>query len=100
MIRPPPISTRTDSLFPYTTRVRSRIVGGSIHFMDRDLLRLSDAEIRKVRGRDIGMVFQEPMTSLNPVLTIGRQLTEPLESHFGMSREKADARAAIGRVTV
>src|SRR3546814_20847282 len=60
--------------------------------MGRDLLALSDAEIRKVRGRDIGMVFQEPMTSLNPVLTIGRQLTEPLESHFGMSREQADVR--------
>ena len=70
-----------------------RIVGGSIRFMGRDLLKLSDVEIRQVRGRDIGMVFQEPMTSLNPVLTIGRQLTEPLETHFGMSREKADERA-------
>ncbi|MFN4091087.1 MAG: ABC transporter ATP-binding protein, partial [Alphaproteobacteria bacterium] len=70
-----------------------RIVGGSIRFMGRDLLTLTDAEIRRVRGRDIGMVFQEPMTSLNPVLTVGRQLTEPLEAHFGMSRDKADARA-------
>src|SRR5690606_34166619 len=70
-----------------------RIVGGSIRFMDRDLLALSDSEIRQVRGRDIGMVFQEPMTSLNPVLTIGRQLTEPLEAHFQMDREKSEARA-------
>ena len=70
-----------------------RIIGGSIRFQDRDLLKLSDEEIRKVRGKDIGMVFQEPMTSLNPVLTIGRQLTETMEQHLDMSREQAAARA-------
>ncbi len=70
-----------------------RIVGGSIRFMDKDLLGLSDAEIRSVRGRQIAMVFQEPMTSLNPVLTIGLQLTETLQHHLGVDREKADARA-------
>jgi oligopeptide/dipeptide ABC transporter ATP-binding protein len=70
-----------------------RIVGGSIRFEGRDLLRLSDEEIRRVRGKDIAMVFQEPMTSLNPVLTIGRQLTETLEQHLAMSREQAVARA-------
>ena len=70
-----------------------RIVGGSIKFMGRDLLALSDEEMRQVRGKDIGMVFQEPMTSLNPVLTIERQLTETLETHLGVSREKANARA-------
>ncbi len=70
-----------------------RIVGGSIRFQGRDLLKLSDEEIRDVRGKDIAMVFQEPMTSLNPVLTIGRQLTETLEQHLGMSHEKANARA-------
>ncbi len=70
-----------------------RIVGGSIHFMGRDLLTLDEDGIRAVRGRDIGMIFQEPMTSLNPVLTIGRQLTEPLQVHLHMSRERADARA-------
>ena len=69
-----------------------RIVGGSIRFEGRDLLKLSDEEIRKVRGKDIAMVFQEPMTSLNPVLTIGRQLTETLEQHLAMSREQARAR--------
>ena len=58
-----------------------RVVGGSIRFNGRDLLTLSEEEIRKVRGRDIAMIFQEPMTSLNPVLTIGRQLTETLEQH-------------------
>ncbi len=70
-----------------------RIVGGSIRFMGQDLLKLSDEEIRSIRGRRIAMVFQEPMTSLNPVLTIGRQLTEALEHHLGM--EKAAARARV-----
>ena len=70
-----------------------RIVGGAIRFQGRDLLQASDQEMRDIRGRDIAMVFQEPMTSLNPVLTIGRQLTETLEHHLGMSRPDADARA-------
>jgi oligopeptide/dipeptide ABC transporter ATP-binding protein len=70
-----------------------KIVGGKIIFMGRNLLELSDVEIRKVRGHDIAMVFQEPMTSLNPVLTIGRQITETLEHHLGIEREEADARA-------
>jgi oligopeptide/dipeptide ABC transporter ATP-binding protein len=70
-----------------------RVVGGSIRFKGRDLLKLSEEEIRNVRGKDIAMVFQEPMTSLNPVLTIGRQLTETLQQHLNMSREQADARA-------
>jgi oligopeptide/dipeptide ABC transporter ATP-binding protein len=70
-----------------------RIVGGGIRFMEQDLLKLSDAEIRKVRGQKISMVFQEPMTSLNPVLTIGLQLTETMEVHLGMKREQAEARA-------
>jgi oligopeptide/dipeptide ABC transporter ATP-binding protein len=70
-----------------------RIVGGSIRFQGRDLLALSDEEIRNVRGRDIAMVFQEPMTSLNPVLTVGRQLTETLEQHLKMTPEQAAARA-------
>ena len=70
-----------------------KIVGGKIIFMGRNLLELSDVEIRKVRGADIAMVFQEPMTSLNPVLTIGRQITETLEHHLGVGRKEADARA-------
>jgi len=70
-----------------------RIVGGSIRFLGKDLLKLSDAEIRRVRGRQIAMVFQEPMTSLNPVLTIGLQITETLEHHLGMSGAQANARA-------
>ena len=70
-----------------------RITQGSIFFRDRDLLKLSDDEIRGVRGKDIAMVFQEPMTSLNPVLTIGRQLTETLQQHLHMGAEQANARA-------
>ena len=71
-----------------------RIVGGEILFEDRDLLKLSDAEMRKVRGRDIAMIFQDPMTSLNPVLTIGRQLSEPLITHMHLSKEQAAKEAA------
>ncbi len=70
-----------------------RIAGGSIKFMGEELLTMSDAEIRKIRGNKIGMVFQEPMTSLNPVLTIGRQLTETVEHHIGVDHEKAMDRA-------
>ena len=59
-----------------------RIVGGRIIFSGQNLLQLEDREIREVRGRDISMIFQEPMTSLNPVLTIGVQLTEAMEFHL------------------
>jgi oligopeptide/dipeptide ABC transporter ATP-binding protein len=70
-----------------------RIDGGKIIYKGRDLLKLSEEEMRHVRGREIGMVFQEPMTSLNPVLTIGRQLTEGLEIHAKMDVAAARARA-------
>jgi len=70
-----------------------RIVDGSILFQGTNLLALSDAEMRGVRGRDIGMIFQEPMTSLNPVLSIGRQLTETLETHLDYSRARSNERA-------
>jgi oligopeptide/dipeptide ABC transporter ATP-binding protein len=70
-----------------------KIVKGSIKFQGKDLLKLSDSEMRKIRGNDIAMVFQEPMTSLNPVLSIGLQLTETLQHHLGMSEEQCHARA-------
>jgi len=70
-----------------------RIVSGEVLFDGRDLRALSEAEMREVRGRDIGMVFQEPMTSLNPVLTIGRQITETLEQHQNADRAAAEKRA-------
>src|SRR5689334_18357646 len=68
-------------------------IAGSIRFRGADLLRLSDKEMRRVRGNDISMIFQEPMTSLNPVLTIGRQLGETLRLHQRVSRREADERA-------
>ena len=70
-----------------------RITQGQILFDGRDLLQLSDEEIRQVRGADIGMIFQEPMTSLNPVLTIGRQITETIEQHRGADRAASQKRA-------
>jgi oligopeptide/dipeptide ABC transporter ATP-binding protein len=71
-----------------------RIVDGEIIFKGRNLLSLPEEEMRRIRGREIGMIFQEPMTSLNPVLTIGRQLTETLETHLGTTSAQAEARAA------
>ena len=70
-----------------------RIVGGRILFEGRDLLQLSDDEMRELRGRDIAMIFQEPMTSLNPVLTIGFQIMEPLLIHLSMDMTTARKRA-------
>jgi oligopeptide/dipeptide ABC transporter ATP-binding protein len=70
-----------------------RVSKGSAMFGGRDLLALKDEELRSVRGREIAMIFQDPMTALNPVLTVGRQLREALEVHFGMDREQADRRA-------
>jgi len=70
-----------------------RIVAGEILFKGRNLLALSEEEMRRVRGREIGMIFQEPMTSLNPVLTIGRQLTETVETHLAMTSAQSQARA-------
>ncbi len=63
-------------------------------FEGRDLLKISDTEMQDVRGNGIGMIFQEPMSSLNPVLSIGRQITEPLEVHLGIGGSRALDRAA------
>jgi len=71
-----------------------KVTEGKALFFDRDLLKMSNEEIRQVRGAQIGMVFQDPMTSLNPVLTIGRQLEEPLMLHIGMTKKQASHRAA------
>ncbi|MCH8061561.1 MAG: ABC transporter ATP-binding protein [Chloroflexi bacterium] len=71
-----------------------RTVRGEVKFDGEDLLSLDDAEMRHIRGNRMAMVFQEPMTSLNPVLTIGRQLTETVELHLGMSKREAIERAA------
>ncbi len=68
---------------------------GEVLWKGRDILKLDEDEIRKVRGNDIAMVFQEPMTSLNPVLTIGRQMTEALELHMDLHGKGARDRAAL-----
>jgi oligopeptide transport system ATP-binding protein len=70
-----------------------KIVGGEIIFEGDDLLKANAEEIRHIRGNRIAMIFQEPMTSLNPVLTIGRQITESLELHLKMDRRSANKRA-------
>jgi oligopeptide transport system ATP-binding protein len=71
-----------------------KIVGGEAFFRGQDLLKMSQEDIRHVRGAQIAMVFQDPMTSLNPVLTIGVQMEEPLRLHLGMNRNQARARSA------
>ena len=66
-----------------------RIVNGEIVFDGKDISKIKDSEMNSIRGNDIGMIFQDPMTSLNPVFTIGDQLMEPLLKHKGMSKEEA-----------
>jgi oligopeptide/dipeptide ABC transporter ATP-binding protein len=81
------------SIMRLVSQPAGRVVGGQIFFEGRDLLTLSEEEMRRIRGREIGMIFQEPMTSLNPLLTIGRQLTEGLEIHLGLTRTQSENRA-------
>ncbi len=69
------------------------ITAGAIRLDGQDLLRLDEEAVRRVRGQRIGMVFQEPMTSLNPVLSIGRQVTEAMQTHLGLTPSAAHARA-------
>lgn len=68
-------------------------VAGEVLFNGQDLLALNDRDMRRIRGKDMSMIFQEPMTSLNPVLTIGRQLTEALQLHLGLDKKGAEQRA-------
>jgi len=80
-----------------------QIVNGKAFFHDQDLLQMNAEEIRNVRGSQIGMIFQDPMTSLNPVLTIGKQISEPLVLHLGMTNKEAEIRVIellrlVGRV--
>lgn len=71
-----------------------KIESGEVYFRGRDLLTISKEEMRMIRGAEIAMIFQDPMTSLNPVLTIGTQLTETLKLHLGLSDKAANKRAA------
>ena len=68
--------------------IKNATISGRIEFEGRDLLALPESEVRKVRGRDIAMIFQDPVTSLNPVLSIERQMTEGIELHLGLSHER------------
>ncbi len=79
-----------------------KVVGGRAMFGGQDLLQLSDRKLRKIRGKEIAMIFQDPMSSLNPVLTIGRQIREALQTHFDMNKREAEARAGelIDRVGI
>src|SRR6266849_10646140 len=70
-----------------------KIVGGTITLEGKDLLQLEESEMRDVRGNDISMIFQEPMTSLNPVLTIGNQISETIRLHQDLSKSAAQAKA-------
>jgi oligopeptide/dipeptide ABC transporter ATP-binding protein len=90
------------SILRLVARPQGRIVGGEVRFRGRDLLRCSDAEMRAIRGREISMIFQEPMTSLNPVLTCGDQIAEVVELHERLSRARARERAIemLGRVGI
>jgi oligopeptide transport system ATP-binding protein len=69
-----------------------KIVAGKAIYQGKDLLQMSDDDIRHIRGAQISVVFQDPMTSFNPVLTIGKQVAEPLEVHMGMTRQQANDR--------
>jgi oligopeptide transport system ATP-binding protein len=69
------------------------IASGSALYRDRDLLKLSDVQLEDIRGKEIAMVFQDPMTSLNPVLTIGRQITEAMATHTNMTKKQTKERA-------
>ncbi|MGR4932767.1 ABC transporter ATP-binding protein [Bradyrhizobium sp. CAR08] len=77
------------SILRLLPKLTARTIGGQIHFHGRDLLKLSEREMRRIRGDRIAMIFQEPMTSLNPVYTIGRQIAEAIEIHTKVSRSEA-----------
>src|SRR3989338_9594156 len=81
------------SIMRLVPKPQGSIVDGEIRFQGKDLLTLDDEEMRRIRGQEIAMIFQEPMTSLNPVLTIGRQITETLEAHDTISKDDAEKRA-------
>ncbi|RWP36535.1 MAG: ABC transporter ATP-binding protein [Mesorhizobium sp.] len=81
------------SILRLLPKLTGRTVGGEVRFHKRDLLELSDREMRQIRGDQIAMIFQDPMTSLNPVYTVGRQIAEAVQIHSNVSRSVAMAKA-------
>ncbi|RUY00905.1 ABC transporter ATP-binding protein, partial [Mesorhizobium sp. M2A.F.Ca.ET.040.01.1.1] len=81
------------SILRLLPKLSARTVGGEVRFRGRDLLELSDREMRKIRGDQIAMIFQEPMTSLNPVYTVGHQIAEAVQIHSKASRSVAMKKA-------
>lgn len=71
----------------------ARVASGSIHFQGRDLITVPEREFERIRGNDLNMIFQEPMTALNPVMTIGAQICAPIRKHLGLSKAASKARA-------
>ncbi len=86
-------SVTASAIIGLTGMLPNATVSGGIEFMGKDLLTLPEAEVRAIRGRDISMIFQDPVTSLNPVLSIERLMTEGLEVHLGMSHAEAVGRS-------
>ncbi len=81
------------SIMRLVPKPAGKITGGAVRFKGQDLLRLTERQMRSIRGRDISMIFQEPMTALNPVIPIGEQIAESVRLHEGMSRRDAADRA-------
>jgi oligopeptide/dipeptide ABC transporter ATP-binding protein len=81
------------SILRLVTTPPGRIVGGSIRFEGRDLLQCSESEMEQIRGNDISMIFQEPMTSLNPLFKVGDQISEAIALHKGLTKRQAHAHA-------
>ena len=86
-------SVTASAILGLTRMISNATTSGRIEFLGRDLLALPEPEVRSVRGRDISMIFQDPVTSLNPVLSIERLMTEGIETHLGVSHGEAVTRA-------
>ncbi len=86
-------SVSTLAIMGLVARPAGRVARGSIHFQGQDLLEISSEEMRQIRGKQIAMIFQDPMSSLNPVYPVGRQIEESLRLHLGMNKQQARARA-------
>jgi peptide/nickel transport system ATP-binding protein len=86
-------TTTALSILGLLPRITGRVASGSIRFSGRDLVAASEEELRKIRGKQISMIFQDPMTSLNPIFTVGEQIAEALEVHEEISKEESLERA-------